>query len=241
MPQSDYEIHSNEMQEIIGHIPNWITRWGIVVLFCVLLITLLVSYRVRYPDILNAEVSIQAKEQPGKITITRTDASQEFIFKVKEKQEVKPGDTLLVRKDNNKKKSEPIITPMKGTIYLTQGIDEKNTQDIVLWVVPKAKSYNVKIKYSKNGAGRTKVGQSVIIQLDNYPQDEFGFLEGKISSILPVSLDGNSEAYIILKNGLVTNKNILLPIQHLLHGKVEILLNDKSIFSRIFGGLIPKQ
>ncbi len=241
MPHTDYEIHSNEMQEIIGYIPHWITRWGIVVLFISLLMTIFISYTVKYPDTLNATVIIQSKEQPGKVTITRSDASIEFVFLVKEKQEVKKGDTLLIEKDTQKGISKPTITPMKGTIYITKGIDDKNTQDIVLWVVPKAKTYDTKIKYSKNGAGRVKIGQDVIIHLDNYPEDEFGFLEGKISSTLPVSNDGNTEAYISLKKGLLTNRNIKLPMEHMLQGEGEILLNDKSIFSRLFGGLIPKK
>lgn len=240
MPQSEYELQSNEMQEIIGYIPHWITRWGIFVLFVVLLVTLYISYKVKYPDTLTADVTIQAKEQPGKVEIKRTDASQEYIFLVKEKQIVKRGDTLIINNDTKKKSVEYIITPMEGTIYITQGVDQNNTQDMVLWVVPKVQSFDVKIKYPQKGAGRIKSGQEIIIYIDNYPVDEFGYLNGKINRILPVSLDGNYEAYVLLSKGLVTTRNVSLPIQLTLHGKVEILLNDKSIFSRIFGGLVTK-
>lgn len=240
MPQLNDEIYSNEMQEIIGQIPSWLTRWGTFVLTALLGLAIYLSAEVKYPDILNADVLVQAKEQPGKVVLTKNDASQEFFFKVKEKQTVKKGDTLLVYTDNKSTKINPVITPMAGTIFISKGIDEKNTQDIVVWVVPKVQTYDVKIKFSKKGAGRVKAGQEVIIHLDNYPEDEFGFVEGSISSILPVSVDDNTSAYINLKQGLKTNVGKTLPIEHILQGNAEILLTNKSIFSRIFGGILSK-
>jgi len=241
MPNSNhqFEVRSEEMEEIIGQVPNWIIRWGICVLFLVAVIGLLIIRSVRYPDILPAQVLVQARQQPGKVTVRRVDASQEFILLIKDGQMVVKGDTLLVHKDNKTGKNYPIITPMAGKIYISNGIDEKNTLDYVIWVVPKTSSFDIKIKYGNKGAGNVRLGQLVKINLDDYPNNQYGFLEGRISSVLPVQLDNLHQGYVKLRNSkLITSTNMELPILPTMQGDGEIQLNDRSIFERIFGSLL---
>lgn len=238
-PENQLEIRSNEMEEIIGQVPHWITRWGIIVLFCVAIIAMIIIRNVRFPETLNAKIFVQAKEQPGKVTVRREDASQEFKLLIKNGQEVNIGDTLLLHKDSKKGVTYPIITPMRGKIYITNGIDEKNTLDYVIWVVPKTSRFDIKMTFSNKGAGNVKTGQSVRIRMTDYPPSEYGFLEGKISSILPVQVNDAHQAYVTLTgNKLITSKAIELPILPVMNGEAEILLNDKSIFQRIFGSIL---
>jgi hypothetical protein len=49
-----FEIRSEEVQEIISHMPNWIVRWGITVIFASLVVLLSISWFIKYPDILTA-------------------------------------------------------------------------------------------------------------------------------------------------------------------------------------------
>uniref|UniRef100_F4C9Y5 HlyD family secretion protein n=1 Tax=Sphingobacterium sp. (strain 21) TaxID=743722 RepID=F4C9Y5_SPHS2 len=230
--------NSNEMEEIVGQVPPWLIRWGIGVLFLVAIIALAIIRQVRFPDTLIAKVLIQAKEQPGKVTIRREDANQHFRFLVKDGDLVKVGDTLLVRMDKRKHEEEAIITPMNGKIYLSQGIDAENTLDQVIWVVPKATAFDIKIEYINEGAGKVKTGRLVKLSLYDYPSNEYGFLEGTITKILPVQIDGKHQAYVKLnKNRLITSQKHELPILPTMQGEAEILLNDRSIFERIFGSL----
>jgi hypothetical protein len=237
--QQPIEIRSNEMEEIIGQVPHWIVRWGICVLFSVALIGVVIIRYVRYPDILSAKVLVQAKQQPGKVTVRRVDASQEFNLLVKEGQMVTKGDTLLVRNDTKTGTKYPVITPMAGKIYISNGIDDKNTLDYMIWVVPKTSSFDIKINYGNKGAGNVKVGQLVKIDLFDYPNNQFGFLEGRISSILPVQLNEMHQGYVKLAGTrLVTSNQTELPILPTMQGNGEILLTDRSIFERIFGSLL---
>lgn len=232
--------NSSEMEEIVGQVPPWLVRWGLGVLFCVGIIGLAISNKVSYPDTFPAEVLVQAKQQPGKVTVRREDASQRFSFLVKDGDQVRMGDTLLIRTDINKQESESIITPMAGKIYVSEGIDAANTLDKIIWVVPKATSFEVKIKYANRGAGNIKIGQSVKINLYDYPNDEYGFLDGKIANILPVQVDDQHQAYVQLyQDKLITSKNKELPVLPTMQGEAEILLNDRSIFKRIFGSILP--
>lgn len=233
------EVRSNEMEEIIGQVPNWIVRWGICVLFSVAVIGFIITKYVRFPDILVASVLVQAKQQPGKVTVRRDDARQEFKLLVKEGQQVTIGDTLLVRNDTKTGIQYPVITPMKGKIYISYGIDEKNTLDYVIWVVPKTSSFDIKIKYGNHGAGNVRVGQLVKMSLYDYPNNQYGYLEGKISNIMPVQVNEKNQAYVTLNHQrLITSSNTELPILPTMQGDGEILLNDKSIFQRIFGSIL---
>lgn len=237
--QQPLEIRSNEMEEIIGQVPHWIVRWGICVLFSVAIIGIVIIRYVRYPDIIAAKVLVQAKQQPGKVTVRRVDASQEFKLLVSEGQMVVKGDTLLVRSDTKTGLKYPVVTPMAGKIYISNGIDNKNTLDYVVWVVPKTSSFDIKINYGSKGAGNVRVGQQVKIDLYDYPNNQYGFLQGTISSILPVQLNDLHQGYVKLTGAkLITSNHTELPILPTMQGDAEILLNDRSIFERIFGSLL---
>ena len=50
----EIELRSEEVQEVMSHVPVWILRWGITVLFCIVIILLIGSYLFKYPDVLEA-------------------------------------------------------------------------------------------------------------------------------------------------------------------------------------------
>ncbi len=231
---------SEEMQEIVGRIPSWIIRWGLTLFFVVAILAVFVSSKIRFHDTLPATVIIQAKEQPGKVTISRQAAHQQFHFLVKEGDVVNAGDTLLVQYDQLDNTSIPTITPMSGTIYISKGIDESNTLDQIIWVVPQATSVEVKVNYGSNGAGNIKVGQPLRIALHDYPPSEYGYVEGYVESVLPIQVGDQQQANIRLTNeGIITDLGIVIAIRPVMKGDGEILLNERSILGRVFGSIIP--
>jgi len=232
------ESRSTEMEEIVGNIPSWVIRWGITVLLIVAVLGLTISSFIKYPDTLNARVVMEAVNQPGKITITRNDADQIFRYYVKDGNKVKPGDTLLTLTDKKTGLVHPTITPMSGIIYITNGSNEKNILQDIMWVVPQVSTAKIKINYGNKGAGNVKVGQAVKIELDDFPQSEYGFVQGYISSILPIQENGEHIAYIKLNGSkIITSENKTIPVLPIMQGSGEILLNNKSIFRRIFGSI----
>ena len=66
MPPVEPPLHlrSPEMQEIIGRMPTRIIRWGIAVIFSVILALLAISWFIRYPDLLPAKVVITTAPPP---------------------------------------------------------------------------------------------------------------------------------------------------------------------------------
>jgi hypothetical protein len=237
---SEINLHipdrSDEMQEIIGYVPHWVIRWGVSVIFISMGIILITSLMVQYPDTLVAKALINAREQPQKITWFTTDPEVTYESKVKNAQNVVIGDTLVVETDHKLNTQTPIISKVMGRTYLLKGIDNK-PKALMLLVVPKVVNFEVQLRLPVYGAGKVKKGQRVLVRLDAYPHDEFGFLEGEISEMVPVAIDNYYRANVKLTNGLVTNVGKELPIQPLLQGSAEIMLDDQKLSHRIFGTL----
>lgn len=54
--------YSDPVQEIMGSVPPWITRWGITIIFSVFAIILLGCFLIRYPQTVSAPVTIMTAE-----------------------------------------------------------------------------------------------------------------------------------------------------------------------------------
>jgi hypothetical protein len=80
-PIKPIEIRSEEMQEIISHVPAGVTRWGLTVIFLVMLMLVSTTWFIKYPDLLVANVVITTTPAPvslvsrinGKITVLKQD------------------------------------------------------------------------------------------------------------------------------------------------------------------------
>jgi hypothetical protein len=89
--QRPMDARSVEVQEIIGQIPNRITRYGTIVLFTVMVLVLLISWFVRYPDVLPAPLVITTTPPPV-VLVSRTNGK---LILVKEDEAlVQPGDVV---------------------------------------------------------------------------------------------------------------------------------------------------
>jgi multidrug efflux pump subunit AcrA (membrane-fusion protein) len=56
--------HSDEVQDIITKVPSWLLRWGITLFFGILSLIVLLSALIRYPDIVNATLTIDSPNSP---------------------------------------------------------------------------------------------------------------------------------------------------------------------------------
>lgn len=82
------EIRSTEVQEILGHIPHWTIRWGISVIFILIIILLAVSWVVKYPDYIQGKVVVKTQKPPVKLHAKNTGLLKHMNFV--------SGDTIKV-------------------------------------------------------------------------------------------------------------------------------------------------
>ncbi|MEY1640439.1 HlyD family secretion protein [Tenuifilum osseticum] len=94
MEDQQINIRSEEINEILGVPPRWIIRWGITVIFCVIVAIFIGSIFFKYPDTVVAPAVITA-ENPPSVVMARTTGKPR-LNAVKDGDFVKRGDTLGV-------------------------------------------------------------------------------------------------------------------------------------------------
>ncbi|KAA3620335.1 MAG: HlyD family efflux transporter periplasmic adaptor subunit [Flavobacterium sp.] len=108
--------------------------------------------------------------------------------------------------------------------------------DLVFTIIPVSnKDYIAKLKTPAQNSGKIKTGQLVRINLENYPETEFGTLEGRIESIsvIPDS-DGYYLIDVALPEKLVTSYDKEINFKHEMRGAAEIITEDLRLFERFF-------
>jgi multidrug resistance efflux pump len=69
MPENteEIEIRSEEVQEILSHVPNWMIRWGNTLLLVFVFMLLAISWFVKYPDVIETQIMITTTNPPQKL------------------------------------------------------------------------------------------------------------------------------------------------------------------------------
>ena len=103
-----------------------------------------------------------------------------------------------------------------------------NQGDLICTIIPiENSSFIAKLKAPAQNSGKIKVGQPVHIKLENYPNTEFGVINGIVDHI---SLTPNKEGlYLIdvkLSKKLISSYNIQIDFKQEMRGSAEIITED---------------
>lgn len=90
--ETEHEIRSEEVQDVLSAVPNWMIRWGITVIFGILIIGLFLSWLIKYPKTLNGEVTITTAKPPVNL-VTKVNGQIASIY-VTDGQLLKAGDPI---------------------------------------------------------------------------------------------------------------------------------------------------
>jgi multidrug efflux pump subunit AcrA (membrane-fusion protein) len=71
-------LRSEEVQEIMSRIPSWIIRWGITLLFFLILSLFFLTWLIKYPDVINGTTSLTTAEPPIKL-VAKSAGEIEFL------------------------------------------------------------------------------------------------------------------------------------------------------------------
>ena len=77
---NEIELRSEEVQDILTKIPHWIIRWGSLVVLVILLLLFLVSWMVKYPDIITTEITITTQIPPEKLVAKTSGKIQAILI-----------------------------------------------------------------------------------------------------------------------------------------------------------------
>lgn len=127
--------------------------------------------------------------------------------------------------------------PQDGMVDLMQFISSYQTVkqgEPIFSVLPINNKIIGNLVIPQNGAGKIKIGQSVIIKLATYPYQEFGKLVGKIKSISLIPTQNYYLIVVDLPRGLKSDNNQILSFSKNMTGTAEIITSKRSLLSKLF-------
>lgn len=145
-----------------------------------------------------------------------------------------------------------LVAPYKGTIQYLRPLqinEPTNTGEELFAVVPQKSNYLAVTMLPANGIGKVEIGQSVHLLLDNFPYNEYGFLEGKIikRSTLPEASKSNTNGqsqqgamyriYVQLPDTLLTSYKKQIPFNPEMTATARIITKDRNLLQRLVAGV----
>ena len=130
-----------------------------------------------------------------------------------------------------------LIAPIAGKATFTTYWSENQflqAEEEVCSIVPQGREKLIgKAQLPVSRSGKVKVGQRVIVRFTNYPDEEFGTVEGRVSAISLVPSGDNYLVEITFPNQLTTNYGITLPIAQEMKATAEIVTADMRLIERL--------
>ena len=114
---NEIELRSEEVQDILTKIPHWIIRWGSLVVLIILLLLFLVSWMVKYPDIITTEITITTQIPPEKL-VAKTSGKIQAIL-IDDKTIVNESTPLAVIENAANYKDVFLLKAITDTISLS--------------------------------------------------------------------------------------------------------------------------
>jgi HlyD family secretion protein len=144
----------------------------------------------------------------------------------------------FISEAENWKKQYIIISPVSGKLIYGEFL-QKNQQisegQKLFYINPISEKYYGEVLLPQIAFAKVKKGQKVLIKVNGYPFEEYGYLEGKIEYISDIPI--RDSLFFATVNLDTAKINPQIQLKPGLFGDSEIITEDKSIFSRIWGNL----
>ncbi len=121
LPATDFQLRSEDVQEILTRAPNWMIRWGNVVILSILILMLIISWVVKYPDLISSQIIITTSTPPEKLLV-KAGGKIEAIL-VNDRTIVAAKTPLAVIENSANYKD---VFKLKEAVELVSLIDKKN-------------------------------------------------------------------------------------------------------------------
>ena len=235
MPNAS-QRHSDEIQDIITKAPSWLLRWGISLFFGILLLMLVLSAMIRYPDIVNAPLKIDSLN-PAEPMASKIPGKIEQLL-VTPYEIVKTGQPLAYISSKEKTSGKYIINASQsgrvsfaGVIYEGMAFDAKQ---VLFYIIPEKQQFFGEMSLTQNNMGKIKKGQQVLVKLKSYPFEEYGMIRGHIKYIAEVPY--KDSIFISKVDFKIQNSSDLKRPIRLKQGMMadaEIITQDATILQRV--------
>ena len=183
-------------------------------------------------QITNAEVnSHNKKKELLDLQKTITDQQQKFH-----------SSLLNLKSEIEKWVQQYVLTaPVSGKALFISSLQENElitAGEELFYIQPGQTEVYAELMAAQAGLGKIKIDQKVMLKLESYPGNEFGYITGKVNYIS--DMPGRRDSFFIqvnLPNGLETSYNKTIFFRNSLSAKAEIITDNRKLFDRLIGQL----
>lgn len=132
-----------------------------------------------------------------------------------------------------------ISSPTDGKVVFASSLQENQYLDDnreLFYINPGNESYFGEMNIAQNNMAKIKAGQKVQIRLRSYPSQEFGFLDGTITSMSAIPV--KDSIFLSQVRLIRTPKDSLIHLKPGMIADAEIITEDQSILKRILLNVI---
>ena len=130
-----------------------------------------------------------------------------------------------------------LVSPIEGIVSFV-GFVQQNQQlkvgQVLCFINPGNTEYFAEVIIPQHNFGKIKLGHQVLLKLQAYPYQEFGFLKGVINQINTMPSDSGFTAKIILPNNFISSYKKQLQFKEGLKASAEIITSNRNLGSRLF-------
>ncbi len=134
-----------------------------------------------------------------------------------------------------------LVAPENGKLLFASSLQENewvsNGQGL-FYIQPKQTKFYVEMMAGQKGVGKIKPGQKVMIKVEGYPSNEFGYLTATVNYIS--NIPSRTDSFLLkaeLPKGLQTNYGKTIFFRNGLAAQAEIITDDRKLFDRLAGQL----
>lgn len=128
--EQDIELKTEEVNELLTAVPKWIIRWGVSIIFGIMVLVIVFSFFIKYPETLPASITITTNNPP--ITLVAKTSGKITLLPVKNNQVVKKGDVLMVLENPGNYKHILSVSALLDTFQTNLKL-KKNLPETVLF------------------------------------------------------------------------------------------------------------
>ncbi len=204
-----------------------------------------------------AFLNTKNKIEDAKISLLNIKQQQDMLRKENVSLEIEKNDTYLKLKNavllyyNNIifelsewQNKYVLSSPIDGNLNLydirSEGQFLANEKKVFTIIPSYSQNYFAIVQLPISNSGKVHLGQSCIIKLHNYSFTEFGMLKGTVQSISSAPKEGFYSVKVSLPNQLISTLHKQLITKSDLSGEAEIIIENMTLFDRIFNSLISK-
>lgn len=111
------ELRSEEVQEILSDVPNWMIRWGSALFLSLIVLLLFISWFVKYPDVIPSKAVVTTQTPPEKQYARTTGKIQSLL--VKDNEIIQAHTPLAILENTANYKDVYLLKSVIDTIQLS--------------------------------------------------------------------------------------------------------------------------